>query len=73
MMLSQSLYAHQRSLARGRVIPKHLRRAINQAAHRQGAAHEAQIRQEMLSRAESLLDDGLIVDDILAGLGLSNA
>jgi hypothetical protein len=72
--INQSLYAHERLLAQGdRPLPKTIRQAINKAAHRQGAEHETAVRQQMLDQARSMLTDGLIVDDVLAGLGLSNA
>lgn len=69
--MDNSLCAHTRPLARGKVIPKMLRRSINTYAHRVTLAHEMELRRELIEQAQQMLADGLITDDIVAALGLA--
>ena len=64
-------YAHTSPPARGeRPLPKMLRQQINRHCHRAALAHENAIREKMLSDAARMLKDGLIIDDVLAALGI---
>ena len=69
--LNQSLYARERLLAQGdRPLPKTLRSAINRHCHREALELESTMREKMLSDAARMLKDGLIIDDVLAALGV---
>ena len=68
-----TLCAHTSPLARGRkAIPKTLRRSINQYAHRMAARQELHLQRQLIEQAQTMLADGLIVDDIVTALGLSD-